>query len=175
MLAACSTVSSPSTHEGRPDAIIQIDARPGEFQLLRGSLDAESGALPEPIRFVIEVKKLQPSGKWGPTLNLCVYVGAETQVNCLQVIKDPKIEHLVPLTQLKVGADSDVQAGGVNYYLAQNAKHTVDITFANGQVSFSIDGRLASAQPARLVPESYYVSCSSMICDVAVYQPPGRP
>lgn len=175
MLAACTTVSSPSTQEGRPDAIIQIDARPGEFQLLRGSLDAEGGALPEPIRFVIEVKKTQPSGKWRPALNLCVYLGAETQVNCLQVIKDPKIEHLVPLTQLKIDAGSDVQAGEVNYYLAQNAKHTVDVAFANGQVSFSIDGRLASTQPAKAAPESYYVSCSSMICAIAVYQPPGRP
>lgn len=174
-LAGCATPTAGPPHEGRPDAVIRIDARPGEFQLYRASLDAKPGSLPEPIRFAFELKQLQPAEQWIPTLNLCTYVGAETQVHCIQVVKRSTIEHLIPTTQMKADADSDIKSGETNYYLARNARHTLDVVFTQGRVTFSIDGRLVGEQPAAATPDAYYVSCSSAVCEVAVYQPPGRP
>ncbi|MEK8034442.1 hypothetical protein AACH06_26740 [Ideonella sp. DXS29W] len=152
----------------------RVDARPGEFQLLRGSIDAKPGQLPEPIRFEFEFQKMQPSEQWRPTINLCVYAGNEEQVMCLQVMKTSELAQLVPRVLITVDKSSEVQKKETSFLLEAKSTHTLDVNFSKTVTSFRIDGRLVHEQPSSLVLDAYYFSCSSAVCGFNIYQPPGR-
>jgi len=172
---ACSTSFAASPSDSRPDAMVRIDARPGEYQLFRGSLDAEPGALPKPIRFEIELQKLQPSPKWSPTLNLCLYAGQEDQVTCLKVLKLAEFTQLVPRIEVAADRSAGIKTIETAFLLQAQAAHTVDVEFSATSVTFRIGGRLVHQQPVTQIPDAYYFSCSSAVCAINIYQPPGRP
>jgi len=172
LLVACSTLPKL---EGRPDLMARIDARPGEFQLLRASLDAKPGMLPDPIRFEFEIQKLQPSEQWRPTLNLCVYARNEEEATCLQVMKTSELAQLVPRILFTTSKSTDVQGKETDFFLEAESTHVIDVSFSEEVVSFKIDGRVVHMQRTSLIPDAYYFSCSSAVCGINIYQPPGRP
>lgn len=174
-LIACSSSPAVIKQEGRPDAMIRIDARPGEVQLLKGSLDAEPGKVPGSIRFEFELQKLQPSERWRPTLNICVYAGNEDQVICLQVLKTSGLSQLIPQVLIKEDGTKGATKKETGFLLEAMSTHTLDVSFSDSLVSFRIDGRLVHEQNISIVPSDYYFSCSSVVCSINIYQPPDRP
>ncbi len=175
LIAACASGPTARQPSGRPDVTLRVDARPGEFQLLRGSLDAPAGQVPKPIRFEFGFDRLQPSERWRPTLNLCVYVGNEEELTCLQVVKSQERAELVPQVLVAEGRSVAVRKVETPFLLDAQATHTLDVAFTESAVSFRLDGRPLHEQLVPRPLDAYYLSCSSAVCAVDVYQPPGRP
>ncbi len=179
-LSACASLSiSPilvaPTTTGRPDAVIRIDARPGEYRKYGTTFD-QSGKLPTPVRFEFTFLKLQPAAKWEPNLALCFLADKNVSTTCISFrINRATPSQLESRVFYNTNADSPTESKPLPVVLSSSGTNSVDVTFTEQLVIFKLNNMIVHQQPVAHAPNALSMSCSSAVCEIAIYDPPDRP